>query len=683
MRKVKATTKAKVQAIVSSAAAFLLLAAPVQAKVPGIPEGTTGATKGIVAVSHPAAAQVGKDILQQGGNAVDAAAGIQLALNVVEPQMSGIGGGGFMMIYLKNEQKITVIDSREMAPQAVDPKLFLGKDGKPVPFEERHTNGKAVGVPGTLLGLDMALKKYGTMKLGQVIDPAIQLAEKGVSVNWITAQHIEASREKLQKHDTAGRVFAPGGKALKAGELLIQPELAKTFKQIQEKGTDAFYKGEIGEALVKEVQRTGGAMTMQDLKNYTVKERQPVKGTFRGYEVVSMSPPSSGGLTLVQILKLMEGFDNKKDGPLSDAYLHRLIEANHLAYADRAAYMADEDFYPVPKKGLIDDDYIKERRKLIKPDKANSEVKAGDPWPYEGKKAVKAMSQVEVSPVKQTTHFAVMDKWGNLVSYTTTIEDVFGSGIMVPGYGFMLNNELTDFDAVPGGVNQVEPGKRPRSSMTPTIVLKDGKPFMAVGSPGGSTIIASVSQTILNVLEHDMPIQEAILSPRVFSSSYPTVSWEAGIDQDVILQLMAMGHVFQAQPENIGNVQAIIYDLESGRMYGGADNTREGTVLGVDAVAYTSAEPPSPKEAPKGAFQVKVNGNLYPFTAEQLTWYKGEPYVQADKLLLGLHAEPDAFQSEQAAIDGRMYLPVKKVAEGLGYTAEWDAKEKVISLQKR
>ncbi|WP_432803544.1 gamma-glutamyltransferase [Brevibacillus borstelensis] len=683
MRKVKATTKTKLHAIVSSAASFLLLAVPMQAKVPGIPEGTTGATKGIVAVSHPAAAQVGKDILQQGGNAVDAAAGIQLALNVVEPQMSGIGGGGFMMIYLKKEGKITVIDSREMAPKAVDPKLFLDKDGKPVPFEERHTNGKAVGVPGTLLGLDTALKKYGTMKLGEVIDPAIALAEKGVPVNWITAQHIADSAEKLQKHGTAGRVFVPDGKALKPGELLIQPELAKTFKLIKEKGTDALYKGEIGEALVKEVQRTGGAMTMQDLKNYVVKEREPVKGTFRGYEVVSMAPPSSGGLTLIQILKLMEGFDNKKDGPLSAAYLHRLIEANHLAYADRAAYMADEDFYPVPKKGLIHDEYISERRKLINPEKASSDVKAGDPWRYEGKKAVKAMSQVEVSPVKQTTHFAVMDKWGNLVSYTTTIEDVFGSGIMVPGYGFMLNNELTDFDAVPGGVNQVEPGKRPRSSMTPTIVLKDGKPFMAVGSPGGSTIIASVSQTILNVLEHDMPIQEAILSPRIFSSSYPTVSWEAGIDQDVILQLMGMGHAFKEQPENIGNVQAIIYDLENGRMYGGADNTREGTVLGVDAVAYTSAEPPAPKESPKAAFQIKVNGNLYPYTADQLAWYKGEPYVQADKLLLGLHAKPGSFQSEQAFIDGRAFLPVKKVAEGLGFTVTWDAKEKVVSLQKQ
>ncbi|USG68393.1 gamma-glutamyltransferase [Brevibacillus ruminantium] len=668
--------------LISGVAAFLLLATPVHGKMPGIPKETTGATKGIVAVSHPAAAQVGKDILQQGGNAVDAAAGIQLALAVVEPQMSGIGGGGFMMIYLKDKQKITVIDSREMAPRKADPKMFLDAAGKPVPFEQRHTNGKAVGVPGTLLGVETALKQYGTKKLAEIIDPAIELAETGVTVNWITAKHIKDSEDKLKKHKTAGEVFAPGGKPLEEGALLVQPDLAKTLKLIKEKGPDALYRGEIGAALVKEVQRTGGAMTLEDLKHYVVKEREPVRDTFRGYEVVSMGPPSSGGLTLLQILKLMEGYDNKQDGPLSAAYLHRLIEANHLAYADRAAYMADEDFYPVPKKGLIDKEYINERRKLIQPDRVNTDVKAGDPWQYEGKKAVQALSLTDVTPVKQTTHFSVMDKWGNLVSYTTTIEDVFGSGIMVPGYGFMLNNELTDFDAAPGGVNQVEPGKRPRSSMTPTIVLKDGQPFMAVGSPGGSTIIASVSQTILNVLEHEMPIQEAILSPRIFSSTYPIVSWEDGIEQDVVLKLMGMGHVFREQPENIGNVQAVIYDLENGKMYGGADNTREGTVLGVDAVAFSWAEPAAPKAAEKGAFVVQVNGHPYPFTANQLLLWNGEPYVQADKLLLGLNARQASFSADEIKRDGRLFLPVKRVAEALGYTVTWKAREAVVSLQK-
>ncbi|GEB31042.1 MULTISPECIES: gamma-glutamyltransferase [Brevibacillus] len=653
------------------------------AKVPGVPEGVDGATKGIVAVSHPAAAQVGRDILAKGGNAIDAAAGIQLALNVAEPYMSGIGGGGFMLIYLKDQNKITIIDSREVAPAKVTADMFLQADGKPIPFEQRHTSGKAVGVPGTLLGVAEALDDYGTWDLPQVLAPAIELAEKGVRVNWVTADYIAKSRDKLEKYATAAKVFLPQGQPLAEGQILVQPDLAKTLKLIRDKGPDALYAGEIGQALVQEVQRTGGTMTMDDLKAYQVKEREPIRGMFRGYEVISMAPPSSGGLTMIQILKLMEGYNNQQDGFGSVTYLHHLIEANHLAYADRAAYMADEDVYPVPKQGLLHDDYIKERRKLIGEEKANSQVTAGDPWRFDpGRKPEVAFKLIDNSPVKQTTHFSVMDKWGNLVSYTTTIEDVFGSGVMVPGYGFMLNNELTDFDAVPGGVNQVEPGKRPRSSMTPTIVLKDGKPFLAIGSPGGSTIIASVSQTILNVIDHGMSIEEAIRAPRLFSSEYPHVSWEAGIDQDVILQLMAKGHVFAEEPTDIGNVQAIVYDFETGKMYGGADNTREGTVLGVDAIAYTAAEPPEVSYEAGGPFAISVNGQTYPFLAEQKLVAKGIAYVQADKLLLGLGAGSEDFRSDALTVNGTEYLPVKKVAEKLGYAVSWDERARVIALNK-
>lgn len=674
--------KAKLTALsLLTVVAFTL---PAQAKVPGVPEGVDGATKGIVAVSHPAAAQVGKDILAQGGNAVDAAAAIQLALNVAEPYMSGLGGGGFMMIYLKEQNKVTVIDSREVAPAKVRPDMFLQADGKPVPFEERHTNGLAVGIPGTLLGVETALESYGTMELADVIEPAIELASEGVPVNWVTADSIENSLDKLKKHETAAKVFVPGGEPLKEGDLLVQPDLAKTLQLIHDKGTSVFYRGEIAQALVKEVEETGGVMTAQDLQAYRVKEREPVRGTFRGYEVVTMGPPSSGGLTMLQILKLMEGYDNQKDGFGSVAYLHHLIEANHLAYADRAAYMADEDVYPVPKQGLIDERYIEERRKAIRDDMANTDVQAGDAWKYDpGKKPVVAMNLNDASLVKQTTHFSVMDQWGNLVSYTTTIEDVFGSGIMVPGYGFMLNNELTDFDAVPGGVNQVEPGKRPRSSMTPTIVLKDGKPFLALGSPGGSTIIASVSQTLLNVIDHGMSIQDAILAPRIFTSSYPSVTWEAGLDQDVILQLMAMGHAFEPQSSNIGNVQAILYDLETGKMYGGADDTREGTVLGVDAVAFKTAEQEAPQEEPASAFDLQVNGIVYPYKADQKRMVDGVAYIQADKLLLGLNAEFAEFRQKAVAIDGKGFLPVKKVAEALGYQVEWNAEERTLHLLKQ
>lgn len=570
------------------AAALCALAAPVQAAVPGVPASGEGATQGIVAVSHPAAAKVGLEILERGGNAVDAAAGIQLALNVVEPMMSGIGGGGFMMIYLKDQNKFTVIDSREMAPKHAAPDMFLDEDGKPIPFDERHTNGKAVGVPGTLLGVDTALNKYGTMKLPDIIDPSIELAEKGVPVNWITSEYINSAVWKLEKHDTAGNVFVPGGKPLKEGDLLVQPDLAKALKLIKQKGTDAFYKGEIGEALVKEVQRTGGSMTMEDLQHYVVKEREPVRGDFRGYEIVSMPPPSSGGLTVIQILKLMEGFDNQKAGANSVEYLHNLIEANHLAYADRAKYMADDDFYPVPKKGLIHDDYINERRKLILPDKANAEVAAGDPWAYEEKTAAAPLPLSEASEHIYTTHFSVMDKWGNLV-----------------------------------------------------------------------------------------------LSPRIFSSNYPNVTWEAGIDQDVILALMAKGHVFAEKPGNIGNVQAVVYDFETGKMYGGVDNTREGTVLSVDGGSYHTSKPTPAPQADKGVFTLKVNGNTYPYTAEQKVLRNGTAYIQADKLLLGLNGGAEAFKNDAVQINGEPFLPVKKVAEKLGYSVSWDAQEWTIQLEKK
>lgn len=662
---------------------FFCMITPAFASVPGVDTSMKkGATKGIVSVSHPLAAEAGVKILKQGGNAVDAAAAIQLSLNVVEPMMSGIGGGGFIMIYNKKENKITMIDSREMAPQNVTPELFLDEKGKPVPFSKRHTTGKAVGVPGTLKGMEAALEKYGTLKLSQVMDPAIKQAEKGVKVNWITAQYIDENVKKLANNEEAAKVFVPNGKPLEEGDTLVQPDLAKTLKLIKKQGSNVFYKGEIGEALTKEVQKREGTMTTEDLENYVVKEREPIKSEYRGFEVVGAASPSSGSLTVQQILELMEGYDVQKMGANSPEYLHHLTEAMHLAFADRAAYMADEDFYDVPTKGLLDEEYIKERRKLINPNKSTADVKEGDPWKYEGQEPV-SMEKVkeEKTPIGQTTHFSVMDKWGNMVSYTTTIEQVFGSGIMVPDYGFMLNNEMTDFDATPGGVNQVEPGKRPRSSMSPTFILKDGNPFMAIGSPGGATIIASVSETIMNVIDHQMTIQDAILSPRVYSAGYPTVRWEPGIDQNTRLELMAKGHVYEEKPQHIGNVQAVIYDYERGRMYGGADNTREGTVLGVDGISYKSKQPKEMKEEKKGPFTLKVNGAVYPYTAKQMKLIDGKPYIQSDKLLLGLGAI-ETVDLEIFKPDKKSYLPVLKVAKSLGYKAKWNEKDKVALLEK-
>ncbi|RXT09105.1 gamma-glutamyltransferase [Ammoniphilus sp. CFH 90114] len=672
----------KLKSLVAASFTFFSLVTPAMASVPGVDPSMEAATEGIVAVAHPLAAEAGMKMLEKGGNAVDAAAAIQLSLNVVEPMMSGIGGGGFLMVYLKDENKIKILDSREMAPKNVTPELFLDENGKPTPWFERHTSGKAVGVPGTLKGVETALEKYGTMKLSEVIEPAIEQAEKGITVNWSMAQYIDENVDKLKQYETAANVYIPNGVTKKEGDFLVQPELAKTLKLIQEKGTDVFYKGEIGEALVAEVQKRGGTMTMEDLNNYVVKEREPVIGDYRGYQVASMSPPSSGGLTVLQILQLMEGYDVKKMGVNSADYLHRLIESMHLAYADRAAYMADEDFYPVPKKGLINKTYIDQRRELINPAQANPDVKEGDPWAFEDKGKPAFATIKEENPTGQTTHFSVMDKWGNLVSYTTTIEAVFGSGIMVPGYGLMLNNEMTDFDATPGGVNQVEPGKRPRSSMTPTLVLKDGQPFMAVGSPGGPTIITSVAQTIMNVIDHDLPIQEAILTPRIYSSNYPTVRWESGISQDVILELLAKGHQFEEAPQNIGNVQAVMFDYETGKMYGGADNTREGTVLGVDAVRIIMEKPQAKESEGKGTFTLKVNKLAYPFTASQILIQDGTSYVEADKLLLGLGVDGKDVTLTELTHNGKNYLPIRALAESLGYKVSWNDEERAVLLEK-
>jgi len=539
----------------------------------------------MVATSHPLASLVGARILSQGGNAIDAAVAIQFALNVVEPMMSGIGGGGFMMIYLAKENRVVVLDYREQAPAGAKLTMFLDAGGKPLPFRTAIQTGHVVGVPGTLRGVATALENFGTMSLAQVIEPAIELAEKGIMVNKVLAQSIAASMYKF--NEAAKQVFAPNGQPLPEGALLVQPDLAKTFRLIKEHGPDVFYFGEIAQAIVEAVQARGGTMILEDLKNYEVKFRDPIRGSYRDYEIVSMPPPSSGGLTLIQMLKILEGFDIKALGHNTTQTLHLMIETMRLAYADRGKYLADSDFVKIPFNGYLNEKYVEERRALIDWQRANPDIKPGDPWFYEKSPTCPAsylkdvFAMVGENETSQTTHYTVIDKWGNLVACTTTIEDVFGSGIMVPGYGFMLNNEMTDFDFVPGGANEVQPGKRPRSSMTPTIVFKDGKPVFSVGSPGGSRIITTVMQVIMNMIDHGMSVQDAINAPRIFSSSYPTVQWEAGLPEHVKKELELRGHKIADAPIVMGSVQSIVIDLETGKIYGGADPRREGTVIGV------------------------------------------------------------------------------------------------------
>ena len=567
-----------------------------------------GYTKGVVAVSHPLAAEAGARMLENGGNAIDAAAAIQFALNVVEPQFSGIGGGGFMVIHLAKQNKTFVVESREKAPAAATPDMFLGQT-----FTGASTSGLAVGVPGTLMGVDHALRKWGTKSLRYTLRPAIKLAEEGFEINRFLAANIDSSRTELQP-ETKAIFRLPDGSPLPEGYLLKQPDLAKTFRLIARHGIDVFYKGEIADAIVEAQKRTQigdagvGRMTKADLAAYDIKIRKPVEGTYRGYTVKSMSPPSSGGLSVIMMLKLLEPF------PVGDASqgwgfgspktMNTMIEAMRTTFADRAVWMGDSDFVPVPERGLLSECFLATRRALIDPLSRMPTPDAGDPNPC-NVAAIDSDTRLALAPLDEekgihTTHFSVVDKWGNMVSYTTTIESTWGTGIMVPGYGFLLNNELTDFnftpqyDAATGnpGANDVAPFKRPRSSMSPSMLFKNGKPVAAYGSPGGSTIINSVFNMTLNLIDHGMTIQQAINAPRLsVTSAGGSVSCEPGMEpafpQISLDFLSSLGHSLPMVggvptcTSNIGSVQGVVVDLRTGKQYGGADQRREGTVIGL------------------------------------------------------------------------------------------------------
>jgi gamma-glutamyltranspeptidase / glutathione hydrolase len=536
---------------------------------------------GMVATAHPLASEIGAEVLRTGGNAIDAAVAIQFALTVVEPMMSGIGGGGFMMVYDGKTKETTIVNSRERAPAGATPDMFLDENGKPIPFGTRATGGTAVGVPGTLKGLETALDMWGTRPLEKLIGPAVKLADKGFPIESVLADAISDNESKLSR-TAAKDVFFKDGEPLQEGETLIQKDLANTFKLIREQGSDVFYKGEVAEALAETVQEFGGSMEVSDLSKYDVTIDEPIWGDYQGYTIASMPPPSSGGVFLLQMLKTLDGFNLSQYDVNSFEKYHLLSEAMHLSYADRAAYAGDPEFVTVPLKGLLHPEYIKERQALISLDKMNTNVTAGDPWKYENAEAnYQQTSQPNDRNYGETTHFTVTDRWGNVVSYTTTIEQVFGTGIMVPGYGFMLNNELTDFDAIPGGANEVQPNKRPLSSMTPTIVFEDDRPVLTVGSPGGPTIITSVLQTILHAIEYDMELKAAIEEPRIYTNSTSSYRYEAGIPADVINELNALGHKFGASPTTIGNVQSIQINPD-GTFKGVADSSRNGAAIGVD-----------------------------------------------------------------------------------------------------
>jgi gamma-glutamyltranspeptidase/glutathione hydrolase len=534
----------------------------------------------MVAAANPLAAEAGREILRAGGSALDAAVAMQMVLNLVEPQSSGIGGGAFILHYDADAKKTTTYDGRETAPAAAKPERFLGSDGKPLPFRQAVAGGLSVGVPGVLRALDLAHKAHGKLAWSKLFEPAIRLSAQGFAVSPRLSSLL--AEEKALRDDPIARAYfyAPDGAPWPPGHVLKNPDFARTLETVARGGADAFYRGEIARRVAAAVAgsaRNPGDLTEADIAAYRAVERAPVCGPYRAWLVCGMGPPSSGGLTVLQILGMAQRFDLKAMKPMSAEAVHVIAEAMRLAYADRGLYMADADFVKVPAKGLVDPAYLASRAKLIAPDKAMDKAEPGEPPGREAR-----LWGRDASPeLPSTSHLVAVDARGNAVSMTTTIEDAFGARLMVDG--FLLNNELTDFSFQPadGGkpvANRVEGGKRPRSSMSPTLVFDaGGRLVLAVGSPGGSAIINYVAKTLIGVLDWGLDVQAAIELPN-FGSRGGAAELEKGTAAEALKPaLEAMGHKVSVIPFASG-LHGIA--LTPVGLRGGADPRREGVALG-------------------------------------------------------------------------------------------------------
>jgi len=532
-------------------------------------------TGGAVATISAQASQSALAILNAGGNAVDAAVAAAATLGVTDPFSCGIGGGGFMVIYLAKDKRVITIDHRETAPASVGTQLFQ-HDGKPLDFETAVASGAAVGVPGTVRGWHEALERYGSMRFSQVLAPAIAVADKGFRVNANFSQLLGQNERKFRQFVPTSELYLHKGKALPAGTLLRNPGMARAYREIAQGGVKAFYEGPIARAIVDSVNRPPvakgyavqpGAMTMADLANYEARIRPALRSSYRGYELYGMPLPSSGGPTVAHALNILEGF-NLASLPRARAE-HLYVEASRLAFADRNAYLADPEYVDAPLTGLLSKKYAAERRALIDPRKAApGAVAAGDPYRYQDDPSIPLRTQpaaaIKLAPESaHTTHLTVSDKDGNVVAYTFTIESWGGSGIVVPGYGFLLNNELTDFDfdTIGPHPNVPEAGKRPRSSMAPTIALKGGKPAFSIGSPGGSTIITTVLQTIVNHVDFGMPMDQALDAPRISQRNAAETSVEPGFAGSAQARaLEGFGQRWESPAEEIGAANALVFN---------------------------------------------------------------------------------------------------------------------------
>jgi gamma-glutamyltranspeptidase/glutathione hydrolase len=533
------------------------------------------AAHGMVVAQEGKAAKIGVDILRHGGNAVDAAVATGLALAVTLPRAGNLGGGGFMLVYLAKEKKTTVIDYREAAPADTPRDVFLNEAGEVVRAKSQD-NGLGVGVPGTVAGFALALRNYGSGKfsLAELAAPAVALARSGIEVTDDLADSLPHAQARLKRWPSTARIFFhPDGSPLARGESFVQSDLASVIEEIGRDGERAFYDGPVAEKIVASVRAAGGQMNLDDLKTYRAVERTPLRGSYRGYEIAAVPPPSSGGVHIIELLNVLEGFPLAAQGANSAANIHLMAEAMKLAYADRAEYLGDPDHVQVPVKGLISKDYAERLRAEISATRArpSAEIKALDPLPYES---------------NQTTHFSIVDNDGNAVANTYTLNFSYGLGLVAEGTGILLNNELDDFAAKPGApnayglvggaANAPGPRKRPLSSMAPTLVFRNGELELVTGSPGGSRIITIVTEIILDIVDFGMNVAEATEAVRIHHQWLPDeLQVERGLSPDTMRLLEALGHKVAVHGA-WGSAQSIF--RENGMLTGAADTRQRGTL---------------------------------------------------------------------------------------------------------
>lgn len=535
------------------------------------------AKSAMVVAQEPIAAEAGLAVLKAGGNAVDAAVATGFALAVTHPFAGNLGGGGFMLIRMA-DGTTSFIDFREMAPKAASRDMYLGPDGKVT--RDSLVGWRASGVPGSVRGFETAHKKFGRKAWASVVNPSVALAQKGFTVSYLTSESLKQGAKLMEQFPDSKRIFLNGGAFHEAGAVMRQPELAATLKRIQKRGAADFYEGETAQKLAAAMKEHGGLITLEDLKAYRAVERKPLLGKYHGYDVLTSPPPSSGGIGILQMLGMLDGTGYEKAGPGSAAAIHYVSEVMRRFYADRSEYFGDPDFYPVPVNKLLDAGYIASRRGSIDLDHAtpSTQIRQGD------------LTSIHES--NETTHYNVIDKDGNAVAVTYTLNGGYGSGVTPPGLGFLLNNEMDDFAAKPGApnmfglvqgeANAIQPGKRPLSSMVPTMLVKEGKPFLLVGAPGGSRIPNGVLQVILNVVDFHMNAQDAVDWPRFHHQWMPDRLYlERGISPDTIAVLRRMGHQVESSERTavvIARVEAIVND--KGWLQGGADGRGQAKAVG-------------------------------------------------------------------------------------------------------